>query len=129
MSKQTKIIAIVGGILIVGLLAYTMIFGGGFGQAMESMGCGGKKDPPKSRFNLENAELGDCLNTGFACQRDDKGQPKMAKGAKECDKKPADYCKTLWGNKCKDAKFKQGNKTGCKKFTAAAAKEDDKDDD
>jgi hypothetical protein len=129
MSKNTKIIAIVGGALIVIILGYTLIFGGGFGQALEVVGCGSKKEATKPRVNIEAFELSDCLTTGFACQRDDKGQPKMAKGAKECDKKPAPYCKTLWGNKCKDAKFKTDNKSGCEKFGKAAAKEDDKDDD
>lgn len=125
MSKQTKIIAIVGGVLILALVLYTALFGGGFGAALEAAGCGGKKDPPKLRMSIESLELGDCLHKGFACLRDDRGQPKMAKGAKVCDKKPAAYCKTLWGNKCKDAKFKKDNPSGCKKFAAAVEKDDD----
>lgn len=127
MSKQTKMIAIVGGALIVALLAYTLIFGGGFGQAFEAVGCGGKKDPPKLRTSIETLELGDCLHSGFACQRDDSGQPKLVKGSKDCEKKPATYCKTLWAGKCKDAKFKKDNPTGCKKFAKAEEKEADDD--
>lgn len=128
MSKNTKIIAIVGGVLIVALLAYTGLSGGGFGAAFESMGCGGKKDPGKPRANVETFELTDCQNTGFACVREANGQPKMVKGTKNCERKPKDYCAKLWGNKCKDAKFKAANKSGCDKFGKAAA-DDDKDDD
>lgn len=124
MSKNTKIIAIVGGVLILGFVVWTII-GGGFGQAFEAVGCGGKKEPKKPRVNIEGAELSECLNYSYACVRDDKGVPKKASGAKECDKKPKDYCKKLWSNKCKDKKFASENKTGCKKFSAKDEKDDD----
>ncbi|MDY0002848.1 MAG: hypothetical protein RBU30_16235 [Polyangia bacterium] len=130
MSKQTKIIAIVGGVLIVALLAWVGLSGGGFGAAFEAVGCGGgKKDPPKPRMNIEEAELGDCMDKGFACQRDEAGKPKMAADGKTCLKKPEAFCKTLWNNKCKDAGFKKSHPSGCAKFLKAAAKDDDKDED
>lgn len=133
MSKNTKIVAIVGGVLILFIVVYTLVWGGGPGQALEAVGCGGKKEGKPPRHNLvESAELGECLNYGHACVRDEKGVTQMVAGKKECQKKPAGYCKTLWGNKCKDEAFKKANAKGCEKLAAAGEAsdaDDDKDDD
>jgi hypothetical protein len=117
MSKQTKIIAIVGGVLILGVLLFLGLGKGGFKGAF---GCGGAEEgKPRSSVSAEDWKVIDCVKFGFALQRDDKGIPK---GKKEKD--PAVNCKVVLAGKCaKDASFKKANPVACKK----AAPDEDKE--
>lgn len=105
MSKQTKIIAIVGGVLI--LIAVGVLFKTGFFK-----GSGDGK--PRATVSAEDWKVIDCLKFGHGLKRDDKG---VAKGN---EKDPAVNCKVILGAKCKDAKFAKTNPTQCAKYTAPA---------
>ena len=140
MSKNTKIIAIVGGVLILGLVIYMGASKGGFGSAFEAMGCGGKKKAKNKRgvVDLETAKWNDCRKLGYIAKHDAKGNV-VRKGKKaEPDgtmKEAKLNCLKLWKTKCGDDNFKKKNAAGCKQKAAALAKQgggddaDEKDDD
>ncbi|MFH2006521.1 MAG: hypothetical protein ABI333_08050 [bacterium] len=127
MSKNTKVIAIVGGILILGLVIYMGASKGGFGSAFEAMGCGGKKKAKKPRKALDAKAQAweDCRKLGYIAKRD-KGKIVM-QGKRPvpqtADKKKATCeCLSLWKAKCGEAGFKGKNKDGCKRKVAEAGK-------
>jgi hypothetical protein len=105
MSKQTKIIAIVGGVLI--LVALGVLVKTGFFK-----GSGEAKT--RSSVSVEEWKVIDCLKFGHGLKRDDKG---VAKGN---EKDPAVNCKAILGAKCKDANFKKANAPQCAKVAAPA---------
>lgn len=155
MSKNTKIIAIVGGVLIIAGLAYMLLSGG---STMDAMGCGGKKGKKARRTVTKvDMEWDGCRKYGYIPKLEqktfDKGQNKGAKywtvvggkrpepkGGKEALKAATCECLTLWKNKCasadkdKDGKtFAQKNGPFCKSKAKEIAKkgcggDDDSDD-
>ena len=126
MSKNTKIIAIAGGVLIVLGLIYMGASKGGFGSAFEAVGCGGKKgaESPRQKLSQEDMELLDCAKRGFVVKRDDKGNAaKVNKKVVAVAKKGKCFCLKLWEKKCADDKFAAKEKAKCstqaKKLKAA----------
>ena len=127
MSKTTKIIAIVGGILII----VAGIYGG---KTILTVYTGGEKTKPRVQYSKQDIQLQECEGNGWVCARDAKGNVikdpknktkcKAAEGGKE-------KCVQLYLKKCKDANYKKANKTTCAQAAKKAAKmkKDDDDDD
>jgi len=126
MSKNTKIIAIVGGVLIVLGLGY-MLFSGG--STLDAIGCGGKKGK-KARRTVTKVDLewDGCKKYGYIPmlkeQQVKKGRNKGEKywavvggkrpepaGGKEQLKKATCDCLNLWKTKCADASKDKKGKT------------------
>jgi len=126
MSKTTKIIAIVGGILIVAGVIYG-------GKTILTVYTGGKKGTPRVKYTKEDIQLHECDANGWVCAHDAKGNPIQEKGKKKC--KPAKngekLCVQLYLKKCANAGFAKANPSTCtraKKKAAALNKDDDDDD-
>lgn len=126
MSKNTKIIAIVGGILIIAAAIYG-------GKTILTVYTGGKKGAPRVKYSKQDILLHECDANGHACQHDAKGNPVHKKGAKTCTpaKDGKKICVQLYVKKCGNAEFAKANPTACMraKKAAAALKKDDGDDD
>jgi hypothetical protein len=126
MSKQTKIIAIVGGVLILVGLIYIGAGKGGFKGAFQAMGCGkGDKSAPRSAAaNPEDLRINDCKAVGFIFKRDDKGA--VIKDGGKPVKDSTKNCATVVTARCsKDAAFKKANGSLCRKFAKAAEPKDE----
>jgi hypothetical protein len=125
MSKQTKIIAIIGGVLILVGLIYIGAGKGGFKGAFQAMGCGkGEKSAPRSAANPEDLRINDCKAVGHIYKRDDKGAV-VKEGGKPV-KDSTKNCVTVITARCgKDAAFLKTNGALCKKFSKAADAKDD----
>lgn len=113
MSKQTKIIAIVGGVLILVFLGYSLFTKGGIMSGFKAMGCGdGEKSKKleKKQLSPKERDFQDCMAYRFVPQRTDKGNLKKDAKGNLTPKagKGKDYCAGLWRWKCatKDAKGK-----------------------
>jgi hypothetical protein len=110
MSKNTKIIAIVGGVIIVGILAWMGLTGGGFGEAFEAVGCGGGGAPPDKQLAVDAEKaarkLMPCINQKKLCKRNEKGQKIMEEGEdgeKTCVlEMDAAACKKFIAQTCND---------------------------
>lgn len=136
MSKNTKIIAIVGGVLIVLGLAYMMFSGG---STLDAIGCGGKKGK-KARKVLTKTDMEwiGCKKYGYIPKLEektvDKGKNKGQKywalvGGKRVEPVGGDRdkatcaCLELWKKKCEDPEFRKHSqsktfkKSGKKKET------------
>ncbi len=136
MSKNTKIIAIVGGVLILGVVAY-MLFTGG--STMDAMGCGSKKHrKARSTSSKADVEVRGCKKFGYipkVVQKGKKGSQYWTttggkspepRGGKANLKKATCDCLAIWTTECgSDAKDSKGKtfkeKNG--KFCASKAKE------
>ncbi len=156
MSKSTKIIAIVGG-LVIAVAAGYMLFSGG--STMDAMGCGGKKGKKARRvLSKADVEWAGCKKYGYipklVQKTVDKGRNKGEKywatiggkrpeprGGKANMKKATCDCLDMWKSKCasedkdKSGKtFKQQNAQFCSGNAALIAKKgcggggDDDDD-
>lgn len=144
MSKNTKIIAIVGGVLIIAGLAYMLLSGG---STMDAMGCGGKKGKKARRVVTKvDLEWNGCRKYGYIPKLEQKtidkggnkgdkswavvgGKRPEPKGGKGNLKKATCECLMLWKNKCsaadKDSKgktFKEKNAPFCKSKAKEIAK-------
>ncbi len=132
MSKNTKIIAVVGGVLICLGLAY-MIFSGG--STMEAIGCGKKKNKAQrvKKFSAKQMVWQSCQKYGYVAELDKKtnkvvtvkkdanckdgGKKKCKKSAKPAggDMKAAKCaCNLLKVKPCAKEEFKKNNKAFCK---------------
>lgn len=115
MSKQTKIIAIVGGVLIVVVLALTQFkvsggIKGAFGCASTQKG---KERPPVS---VEDLAINDCKALGHVVKRDAEG-----KAAANNPADPSKPCNKVVSARCaKDKAFAGSNQGLCKRFAAPA---------
>jgi hypothetical protein len=94
MSKNTKIIVIVGGVLILAIVGY-MVFTGG--KTTDALGCGGKKNKPSRVKKLTAKQMvwESCRKYGFIAELDKDANVVMV---------PKDP-------KCKDTKKKRCKKT------------------
>lgn len=94
MSKNTKIIAIVGGVLIVFAIGYMVSSGG---STMDAIGCGGKKARPSRFKKLTPAEqdLQNCLKYGYLVKTDKDGKLVKVKESKTCKDGKKKRCKTV----------------------------------
>jgi hypothetical protein len=126
MSKNTKIIAIVGGVLIVLTLAYMMLTGG---SIMDAVGCGGKKGK-KARQTMDKDDViwANCQKHGYVAKMQQvtiqKGKDKGKKywthvGGKRPEhdgtvEKATCACLELWKKKCADPAFSEKYKTKSK---------------
>jgi len=122
MSKQTKMIAIIGGVLILGGLLFLGLGKGGFKGAMQSMGCGGGGDKGKARpaMSLEDTQINDCKALGHVVKRDAQGKA-TAGNAPDATKS----CLKIVGTRCgKDKPFANANQGLCKKYAAPAEDKD-----
>jgi hypothetical protein len=140
MSKNTKIIAIVGGVLIVLGLAYMMFSGG---STMEAIGCGTSKGK-KARQTVSKADVewAGCKRHGYIPQLEEKkagnnskqwvevgGKRPLPSGGKGKMKKATCDCLGMWKAKCdstvKDKKgktFKDKNSASCTAAVKTQAK-------
>lgn len=126
MSKNTKIIAIIGGILIIAAAIYG-------GKTILTVYTGGKKGAPRVTYSKQDIQLHECDANGHVCARDAKGKPIHKKGAKTCTpaKDGEKICVQLYVKKCANAEYAKANPTACMraKKKAATLKKDDDDDD
>jgi hypothetical protein len=125
MSKQTKMIAIIGGVLILCGVIYIGAFGTGFKGAMRVVGCG-KADPgkPRPQLNVEDQRINDCRGYGYVLKRDDKTGELKKEGGMEV-KDQAKDCNKLVAARCKDAAFRKNYKMWCEQ---ASKKDETKDE-
>ncbi len=152
MSKNTKIIAIVGLILTIGAGAYMLLSGG---STMEAVGCGTSKESKARRtFTKADVEWIGCKKYGYIPTLEEKkvgksssqwvvvgGKRPEPAGGKANMKKATCDCFGLWKTKCastvkdKTGKtFKAQNNASCGSMAKAAVKkgcggDDDGDDD
>jgi len=94
MSKNTKIIAIVGGVLIVFAVGYMVSSGG---STMDAIGCGSKKANPSRFKKLTPAEqdIQNCLKYGFLVKMDKDGNVEKVKERKECTDSKKKRCRRV----------------------------------
>jgi len=139
MSKNTKIIAIVGLILAIGAGAYMLLSGG---STMEAVGCGTSKESKARRiFTKVDAQWIGCKKYGYVPKlvekKDDNTtrwvvvglkRPEPAGGKANLKKATCD-CFGLWKTKCastvkdKDGKtFKTSHSVVCGSMAKAAVK-------
>lgn len=110
MSKNTKIIAIVGGVLIVAGLGYLLFTGGLFTKAT----------PPKRAAASKGlTEASRCIGL---CQMNKTGG---LIESKSCSKKYGEDCRKTVATACKDANFAKANAAGCKSWSKSEEKDDD----
>lgn len=144
MSKNTKIIAIVGGVLILAVVSYMMFTGG---STMEAIGCGSSKNKKARRtVSKVDMEWDGCRKYGYIAKLEEKtvdkgknkgekywkvvgGKRPEPKGGKDNLKKATCECLGLWKTKCnataKDPKgktFKENNGAFCTQKAKLMAK-------
>ncbi len=140
MSKNTKIIAIVGLVMAIGAGAYMLLSGG---STMEAIGCGtSKQKKARTTTSKADVEWSGCKKYGYIPKVEEKkaGKNKMQwvevggkraepAGGKGNMKKATCDCLDLWKTKCastaKDKKgktFKEKNSASCGTMAKTAVK-------
>ena len=106
MSKTTKIIAIVGGVLILVFLIFAAVTPGGLSGTFEVIGCGGGKKAPPPRF----------------CERpENKDKP-------QCKKPPASAAAAQEAKEEKEEEARPAARPAARPEARPAAKDEDDDE-